>query len=206
MVDDLSGLAELRRRDAVLLYRLPGLADGTVVDGDGPATPTALIETLRLATQELVTTAQQMFDVSYAGLHIVTPGIRSVLASTDPGLPARISDADSLSAVAMQLTDDSDVVELRDAGRVPTLTANPFVDGQQAAVRFYAAVTLVGREGLALGALCISSGRPRELTRLERVELRHMGYAALHLLDRHRRRAERAGQVSSADKRLGSAR
>ena len=169
MQDD---LAEMRRHNAIVLY---GLIEGADV------APSAELD-------DLVATTKQLLGVGYAAVHILARDTQQTLASTDATVPASIPREQSICAVVMANYGDAKVIEVPDATEEPLLQDNPFVDGELGTVRFYAATPLVGREGIAVGTLCVVSDRPRVLTATERRTLLYLGYAAVHILDANRRR------------------
>ena len=54
-------------------------------------------------------------------------------------------------------------VHIPDLTRDPRFADNPFVNGERAELRFYAAAHLRSREGVTFGTLCVFDERPREL-------------------------------------------
>ncbi len=178
-------LRELRQRNAVFLYHLPDPHGGVIGPDDDPD---ARDRWLLRALDDLVETTRQLFDVAYAGVHVITPDTQTTMAATDDSVPARIPREDSLCAAVLDGHGEASIIEIPDATQETTLADNPFVDGEFGQVRFYAAALLRGREDITLGTLCIASHEPRVLTEAERRHLLYLGYAAVHLLDLHRRR------------------
>lgn len=75
----------------------------------------------------------------------------------DPGVCDR---ADSMCSIIL---DEPGQVIVRDARSDPRFSDNPFVTGERAAFRFYAATHLRNPEGIVLGTLCVFDEKERTL-------------------------------------------
>jgi signal transduction histidine kinase len=102
----------------------------------------------------LVRMAASLCGVPYSVVNIITADQQLQIAASgiDPGICSR---EDSMCATVFL---DPGTTVVRDASHDPRFSANPFVTGEIADVRFYASVPLVTAGGLVLGSLCVFSG------------------------------------------------
>jgi EAL domain-containing protein (putative c-di-GMP-specific phosphodiesterase class I) len=88
--------------------------------------------------------------------------------------------------------DHDGVMMLADASADAELADSPWVNGDAGAIRFYAAIPLIGREGYPLGTICAWSAESAEVAEDQRVCLRVVRDAVMRHLDSRRDAAERA--------------
>lgn len=94
------------------------------------------------------------------------------------------------------IREPGDVFEVCDARLDERFADNPLVTGGPE-IRHYAAMPLVSEEGYGLGALCVISDRPGQLTDEQRAVLRGLGKQVMALL-RFRRAARRVERERAA--------
>jgi signal transduction histidine kinase len=97
--------------------------------------------------------------------------------------PAVCAREDSMCAVTV-VSPEPVVVE--DAQEDPRFAANPFVTGQIARIRFYAASQLRAPSGVVLGTLCVFDDRPRRLTARQRRSLDLLAHQVVDVLELRR--------------------
>lgn len=137
--------AEQTRRRALERYGL--------TNGEWPEAQGVLESAARLAAQ--VTTA------SSAAIHVLTAHEQVRIAAFGAPL-GRVPRSVSMCNVSMHRPEP--VVVLEDARYDRELAASPFVNGETASVRFYAAVPLLADDGSPLGTLCVWSEERRPRT------------------------------------------
>ncbi len=78
------------------------------------------------------------------------------------------------------------VMHVPDTIADPRFVANPWVNGELAAVRFYAAAPILTRDGYAIGTLCVFDDRPHHLSEQQLDQLVTLALLARALLERAR--------------------
>ncbi|CAN5617099.1 hypothetical protein BH10ACT8_BH10ACT8_29050 [soil metagenome] len=148
MVDSLwngSGYFELARQRSVQRYGLTCVDPRRAKDAH---------------LQQLVELAQRLTGAQHAAVHILD-GTNQVRIAASAGIPLDTTDrALSMCDVAIGDAPGTELCICADASTDPRFLDNPYVTGELASIRFYAAAPLVGDEGLPLGTLCVWSDQP----------------------------------------------
>lgn len=126
----------------------------------------AFVARVPLATINLLTTTQQH--------QIATVGFEAATCRRE----------DSMCAITLSVGGQ---VVVTDASRDPRFRDNPFVTGELAAVRFYAAQPLITPEGVAIGTLCVFDMEPRALDETQRRTLETLAARIVDILELSRR-------------------
>jgi GAF domain-containing protein len=84
----------------------------------------------------------------------------------------------------------SGVLVVSDAAADPRFSANPWVTGEEGAVRFYAGAPLICPEGHALGTICVYDIKPRDFSADDRARLADLAGVVMDLLNTRRRAIE----------------
>ncbi|MGJ7442734.1 EAL domain-containing protein [Aquipuribacter sp. MA13-6] len=175
---------ERRRQESVRRYGLP-------LDPP-PARPDPELTAL-------VVQAQRLMRAEFAAVHVLD-GEGQVRIAGTPGLPLEVVERSSSMCNRVAAAYPGRQSYLTTAADVdPFFADNAWVDGRLGAVRYYAAVPLVGLEGLPLGVLCAwsSNEAPSPAPSVELIA--KVGTAVVALLDSRRRTAEVPGPVGGAD-------
>ena len=136
---------------------------------------------------QIASLARDALDVDGAGVNLLVDDAQVTVGRSGPIQVAPVPRDISVCSAVLRTFPDRDLVEIPDLSAEPALATNPFVDGTRAALRFYAAATLIGKHGLALGTLCAWSMEPRHLDDRQRVLLRQLGRSVVNVLDERRR-------------------
>ena len=75
------------------------------------------------------------------------------------------------------------LMEIPDLAGDARFAANPYINGTQAEMRFYAGMPLVTPEGAAIGTVCVLDDMPRHLTDAQRAALQSLARLTMTLLD-----------------------
>jgi EAL domain-containing protein (putative c-di-GMP-specific phosphodiesterase class I)/DICT domain-containing protein len=166
---------ETARQRSVVSYGLAGFESWTHVDP----------ELTRLAVL-----MQRVLAVESCGINILDEQSQwTVTGGT--GMPVTVSArAFSICQRILSNVATTDVFVSADAATDPLLFDSPWVNGESGAIRFYAAAPLIGREGLALGTVCIWSERPFVMSAQQREQLAQVRDAVISALDSQRRLRE----------------
>ncbi|MCW2524932.1 MAG: Phytochrome-like protein cph2 [Frankiales bacterium] len=138
----------------------------------------------------LTAMAQRLLGADFSAIDIFdAPQQATVAGSLEVSTRER-----SMSVCRRLLTSASPGEEMAvaDASRDSRLADSPFVNGELASIRFFAAAPLIGREGLVLGAVCVWSDHPATLTRQQRKQLATIRDAVMTVFDAHRQKQEAA--------------
>ena len=100
---------------------------------------------------------------------------------------ADMAHSESFCRVAVQ---EAETLVVPDATLDARFRNHTAVQGEMG-LRFYAAIPLIVRPGVAIGAICVADTRPRTLTERDLETLRLLAQAVLDRLDLHRVRIER---------------
>lgn len=111
-------------------------------------------------------------------------------------LPTRVPRERSMCAVVV---DENEAVYAPDARLDARFATNPWVDGRDGDIRFYAGLPLRDREGLALGTLCVMDTEPRTLDDEQWRALDSLAQQAVALFELHRRTTLLADALSEKD-------
>src|SRR5664279_498935 len=101
--------------------------------------------------------ARELTGSTHAAIDILDPDSQVTLASAPAALPVAVDRSLSMCARILYDTSAAGVVVAADASKEGGLCNHPMVSGASGSVRFYAAATLTGREGLPLGMLSVYS-------------------------------------------------
>ena len=113
----------------------------------------------RAELQGVVELAARIAGVSRASVNIITDTEQHQIATT--GFEGSVCRRrDSMCATILGA---GQPVVVADASRDARFARNPFVTGEQDAIRCYVAHPLVTRDGVPVGTLCVFDGEPREL-------------------------------------------
>ena len=115
----------------------------------------------------LTALAAHVCDVPWAAINLITVSEQVQVAAfgITPGICSR---ADSMCSAILHETAP---VVVADARLDPRFHDNPFVTGELARVRFYAAAHLITPDGVAIGTLCVFDNEPREISQVQREAL-----------------------------------
>lgn len=135
----------------------------------------------------VVELVQSMTGAPSAAVHIIQESVqlRVAAAGVDRDVTPRSA---SLCSRVMWLPDELYVTQRADL--VPLLADSPWVNGELAALRFYASAPLIGDEGTPLGTVCVWSDESRDLDDAQRQTLSKMAKFVVRVLDLRRRAAE----------------
>jgi diguanylate cyclase (GGDEF)-like protein len=174
-VTGVSGSAEVARQRSVAAYGLAGADAWDLVDPE---------------LTQLAVLAQQVLNAQACAINILDEE-RQWSISASPGVPVSVSRGFSLcDRVLARSGPSTDVFVTADASRDPLLADSPSVNGDAGSIRFFAAAPLIGREGLALGTVCMWSEQPYTPTEAQLVGLAEVRDAVLSALDARRRTRE----------------
>ncbi|MCW2539978.1 MAG: Phytochrome-like protein cph2 [Frankiales bacterium] len=166
---------ETARQRSVLAYGLAGAESWTHVDPE---------------ITGLAVLAQRALAVDFCAITILD-GESQWSVSGTTGVPVAVSArALSICQRVLSSTTSTGVFVTADAALDPLLADNQWVNGESGSVRFYAAAPLIGREGLALGTVCIWSDQPLVLGQDQQEQLAQVRDAVVSALDSHRRLRE----------------
>ncbi|WP_284984002.1 GAF domain-containing sensor histidine kinase [Arthrobacter sp. efr-133-TYG-118] len=170
---------EQARQAALSQYGLPG----GILPRAGHEYDDALER--RSGLDKLAGLAAKICGVPYGVVNIITAEEQHQIAAA--GLePAVCSREESMCARTFL---DGVTTVIRDASADPRFTANPFVTGEIANVRFYASVPLVAASGHVLGTLCVFSDRKGSLSGEQEDALETLAAQTVDVLElRHRTR------------------
>ncbi len=129
--------------------------------------------------QALVSLAAQVCDVPTAVINLITASEQVQIAAVGID-PAVCSREDSMCAAILH---DTEPVVVPDARSDPRFAANPFVTGEIAEVRFYAANHLITPDGVAIGTLCVFDVDPRAIDAQQQEALRMLADRVVDLLE-----------------------
>lgn len=82
-----------------------------------------------------------------------------------------------------------------DASTTEPFASSPYVTGEKASIRSYAAARLVAPTGTVLGTLCVFDETPRAVTEAQLANLQGLAAAAMDVLEMRRQQIELAGTV-----------
>ncbi len=166
---------EFKRQRSVAYYGLAGTRTWEVVDPN---------------LARLAVAAQQRVCADFLAIEILDRDRQWSIEGTQ-GSPVSVSARcfSLASAVLGRLRRYTQVFVTADASQDPELAENLWVNGDAAAIRFYAAAPLLGRERLPLGMVCMWSESPLSASAEDIAVLRGIRDAAATLLEM--RRAER---------------
>ncbi|WP_243720463.1 GAF domain-containing protein [Luteimonas aestuarii] len=91
------------------------------------------------------------------------------------------------------------LLEIADLSQDERFAANPYVNGERGAARFYAGMPLVTPAGAAIGTVCVVDDSPRELADDQRASLEALARITMALLEAGARQRERAHEAFIAD-------
>ncbi|TLM82616.1 GAF domain-containing sensor histidine kinase [Pseudarthrobacter sp. NamE2] len=186
-----------------------GLREYGLLPAEPGILPVLADEQAQNTLNNVVRCAASLCGVPYSVVNIISSDQQLQIAAS--GIDAGICSRDDSMCATVFLSGGTTVV--RDASRDPRFSANPFVTGEIADVRFYASVPLKTSGGWVLGSLCVFSDQaelptPDQIGLLEvlaqqvveLLELQHRTLelnAALEKLERSNAMlAEFAGRVS----------
>ncbi len=159
------------RHQSLTLYGLPD---------DGGSDP--MVESLA----EIARLARAFTGADAATVNLLPDGRQVTVAATAADAPTEMPEAHSICATLLEGRPVSTIV-IPDLSRDPRFAANPYVDGELAAVRGFASAPLVGHEKVAIGSLCVFSTAPRTLTRDQTALLDQLARSVVNVLDDARR-------------------
>ena len=127
----------------------------------------------------LTALAAQVCGVASAVINLitVTEQVQVAAHGIDPAVCSR---EDSMCAAILH---EPEPVVVADASQDSRFAANPFVTGELADVRFYAATHLVTPDGAAIGTLCVFDDQPRVLDDQQRTALRTLADRVVDALE-----------------------
>ncbi len=117
---------------------------------------------------------------------------RTVVIAMDGAPPLSLAREDTM---ASDVVAAARLLHVHDAARHPRYHAAPHVAGPPR-IRGYAAVPLIGRDGLPLGALCVADSRPRRFSRGQLDTLKALAKQVVTVLE-ERRRDRMAGMLEA---------
>lgn len=136
--------------------------------------------------EQIAVLAQQLLQADFGVINIVD-GSRLVPIAGSPGVVLDpTARSFSLCHWVVQSAAGPQAFLCSDATTEPTLAASPWVTGALDAVRFYAAAPLIGREGVALGTLCVWSRSTAETSSMRQSMLEHLAERVVDKLDQRR--------------------
>ncbi len=154
---------DVTRRDAIAEYRVVGRAPEADLEG-------------------LVQLAATVCNVSTAVINIIDDRMQHQIAAVGFS-PAVCSREDSMCAVVFQ---EPGHIVVPDARRDERFSANPFVTGIVANVRFYASSPLVTPSGIPIGTLCVFDEEPGELSDASSEALALLAHQVVDVLELRR--------------------
>ncbi|RIJ78192.1 GGDEF domain-containing protein [Nakamurella silvestris] len=179
-----------------------------IMDPDSPATafgPSVAAEAARMAELArygvadigldftdpdldlVVDLVQSMTGAPSAAVHIIQQAVQVRIAAA--GAPRDITPRSaSLCSRVMWLPEELYVTDRADL--VPLLADSPWVNGELAALRFYASAPLIAEEGTPLGTVCVWSDEHRNLDDTQRRTLAKMAKFVVRVLELRRKAAE----------------
>ncbi|MFI8594634.1 ATP-binding protein [Microbacterium sp. NPDC078428] len=165
----MSTIHDAARRDAIAAYRL-------IDDAPSPD------------LERLVRLAASICGVSTAVINVIDDRWQHQIAAVgfEPALCER---EDSMCAAVLSRRTQ---VSVRDARLDERFAANPFVTGEIAHIRFYAASPLTTPQGITIGTLCVFDEEPGELSPQQSADLALLADQVVELLELRRVSAELA--------------
>ncbi|MDI2037062.1 GAF domain-containing sensor histidine kinase [Paenarthrobacter nitroguajacolicus] len=146
--------------------------------------------------QNLVELARTVCGQPVTAINIITDDLQYQVATA--GLePYLCSREDSMCAVGFQ-SGTSTVLE--DASLDPRYSGNPFVDGRQGAIRFYASIPLVSDDGFVLGTLCAGARETGRISDRQRQDLEILAAEVVEALALEHRARELASALAEAQR------
>lgn len=137
---------------------------------------------------DIAVETRKRFGAFTAAVSIVHGEYQHLIAAS--GMPTGLY-ARRTSLCGHAVAGNERLFELPDVAADPRFAGNPWVNGEEGTVGFYAAALLRDADDQALGALCVTDIRPRRpLTEMENADLRHLADRALHRLEELRGPAE----------------
>jgi EAL domain-containing protein (putative c-di-GMP-specific phosphodiesterase class I) len=143
------------------------------------------------AIDALTRLAAQVCETPFAGVSLIDSHrewFKSIVGGPAPNVPREQSFCSDVVAT-------ESLLQVRDAAADPRYAANPLVSGSPR-IRGYAGAPLIGRDGLALGALCVIDQRPRRLTGEQLQTLTSLAAQVITIFE-ERRRDLSAGMLES---------
>jgi EAL domain-containing protein (putative c-di-GMP-specific phosphodiesterase class I) len=144
---------------------------------------------------ELAELARRASGADGAAIHIMDGGRQTVLACSPP-TALRVSPRNSsICQWALELDGGAGTIAVGDASLEPELRDNPWVSGELAKVRFYAAAPLLDDDGWALGTVCVWSAQPSDNPTAPAKMLEQVRDAVMVELEARRLRTELSSSV-----------
>lgn len=136
--------------------------------------------------EQIAVLAQQLLQADFGVINILD-GSRLVPIAGSPGVGlGPTARSFSLCNWVVQSTAGPQAFLCSDATTEPALAISPWVTGALDTVRFYAAAPLIGREGVALGTLCVWSRSTAETSPMRQSMLEHLAERVVDKLDQRR--------------------
>lgn len=130
--------------------------------------------------------AQQLLQADFGVINILD-GSRLVPIAGSPGVAlGPTARSFSLCNWVVESATGAQAFLCSDATTEPELATSPWVTGALDTVRFYAAAPLIGREGVALGTLCVWSRSTAETSPMRQSMLEHLAERVVDKLDQRR--------------------
>jgi EAL domain-containing protein (putative c-di-GMP-specific phosphodiesterase class I) len=164
---------EADRQNSAARYRLTGTPDWPAADAN---------------LARLTAMAQRLLGADFCAINILDAHQQTTVAGS-----VGVSVCERAMSVGQRLLTTSSSGEdmvVADASQDSRLADNPFVNGERASIRFYAAAPLIGREGLVLGTVSVWSDQPVTLTRQQRSQLGTIRDAVMTVFDARRQKYE----------------